>query len=42
MIVVTIWAFYRVKKLAAYLLIPYIAWVSLASVLNGAIYFMNA
>jgi tryptophan-rich sensory protein len=42
MIVVTIWAFYRVKKLAAYLLIPYIAWVSLASALNGAIYFMNA
>lgn len=41
MIAVTMWAFYRVKKSAAYLLIPYIAWVSLASALNGAIYFMN-
>ena len=41
MIVVTIRAFYRVKKSAAYLLIPYLAWVSLASALNGAVYFMN-
>lgn len=41
MIVVTLWAFYRVKKSAAYLLIPYIAWVTLASALNGAVYFMN-
>jgi benzodiazapine receptor len=42
MIVVTIRAFYRVNKSAAYLLIPYIAWVTLALALNGAIYFMNA
>jgi benzodiazapine receptor len=42
MILLTIRAFYRVKKSAAYLLIPYIAWVTLASALNGAIYFMNA
>jgi benzodiazapine receptor len=41
MIVTTIWAFYRVKKSAAYLLIPYLAWVTIASALNGAIYFMN-
>ena len=41
MIVATIWVFYRVKKSAAYFLIPYIAWVTLASALNGAIYFMN-
>jgi tryptophan-rich sensory protein len=41
MIVLTIRAFYRVKKAAAYLLIPYIAWVTLASALNGAIYLMN-
>lgn len=40
-IVVTIGAFYRVKKSAAYFLIPYIAWVTLASALNGAVYFMN-
>jgi tryptophan-rich sensory protein len=41
MIVATIAAFYRVRTTAAYLLIPYIAWVSLATALNGAIYFMN-
>lgn len=41
MIASTIRAFYRVKKSASYLLIPYIAWVTLASALNGAIYFMN-
>jgi benzodiazapine receptor len=41
MIVLTIRAFYRVKKSAAYFLIPYIAWVTLAASLNGAIYFMN-
>jgi translocator protein len=41
MIVTTIWAFYRVKKSAAYFLIPYIAWVTLALALNGTIYYMN-
>ncbi len=41
MILLTIRAFYQVKKSAAYFLIPYIAWVTLASALNGAIYFMN-
>jgi tryptophan-rich sensory protein len=41
MIVVSLWAFYRVKNSAAYFLIPYIAWVTIASALNGAIYFMN-
>ncbi len=41
MIVITIGAFYRVKKSAAYLLIPYIAWVTIASALNGAIFIMN-
>ena len=42
MIMATICTFYRVRKGAAYFLIPYIAWVTLASALNGAIYFMNA
>jgi len=41
MIAATIAAFYRVKRSAAYLLIPYIAWVTLAAALNGAVYFMN-
>jgi len=41
MIVATIIAFYRVRKISAYLLVPYIAWVTIASALNGSIYFMN-
>jgi len=41
MIAATIGAFYRVKKSAAYFLIPYIAWVTIATALNGAVYFMN-
>jgi len=41
MIAATIVLFHRVQKTAAYLLIPYIAWVSLATALNGAVYLMN-
>lgn len=40
-IIWTIVVFYREKKIAAYLLIPYLAWVSFASVLNGAIWILN-
>jgi tryptophan-rich sensory protein len=42
MIVVTIRAFYQVRKIAAYFLIPYFAWVTLITALNGAIFFMNS
>jgi len=41
MIAATIAAFYRVDRTAAYLLVPYIAWVTLATALNGSIYLMN-
>lgn len=41
MIVWLIKLFYAVNKYAAYLLIPYLAWVSFATVLNGAILFLN-
>ena len=34
-------AFYLVSRLAAYLLVPYLAWVSFATYLNGYILFMN-
>jgi len=37
----TIITFYRVDKKAAYLLIPYILWVSFAAVLNLAIFLLN-
>jgi tryptophan-rich sensory protein len=41
LILATIVVFYRVRKSAAYFLIPYIAWVSIATVLNASIYLMN-
>ncbi|MEN9407517.1 MAG: hypothetical protein RLZZ455_733 [Candidatus Parcubacteria bacterium] len=41
MILLCIIAFSRVSKIAAILLVPYILWVSFASVLNAAIYFLN-
>lgn len=37
----TIWAFARVSKVAAWLLVPYIVWVSFATYLNAAIYIIN-
>lgn len=33
--------FYRINKVAGYLFIPYILWVSFASILNLAIWFLN-
>ena len=40
-IALNIRAFYPVSRLAAYLLVPYLAWVSFATNLNGYILFMN-
>ncbi len=40
-IFLTIKAFYPISKTASYLLIPYLAWVSFASVLNLAIVILN-
>jgi len=40
-IALTIRAFYPVSRLAAYLLVPYMLWVSFATYLNGYIVFMN-
>ena len=36
-----IWAFYKVNRTAALLQIPYIMWVTFASVLNAAIWVLN-
>lgn len=41
LIIATTIAFYKIKPLAAYLMIPYILWVSFASVLNGTIWMLN-
>ena len=40
-ILLTILSFNRINKTAAWLLVPYIAWVSFASVLNFAIWKLN-
>lgn len=37
----TIWAFYRISRPAAYLLMPYILWVSFAVYLNLSIVLLN-
>ena len=40
-IICMIYAFYKINKSAAYLQLPYLLWVSFASVLNGAIWWLN-
>jgi tryptophan-rich sensory protein len=40
-IVKTIKAFAKIDKLASYLLYPYLAWVSFASILNFSVWFLN-
>ena len=40
-IIVTVFAFFKISRTAAILLVPYLAWVSFATVLNAALYLMN-
>lgn len=40
-IVATIWLFYRISRLAGALLMPYLAWVSFAALLNYYIWLLN-
>jgi len=40
-IAVMIFRFYKLNPLAAYINIPYLLWVTFASVLNGAYFFLN-
>jgi tryptophan-rich sensory protein len=40
-IAATIAVFRRVQRIAAWLLVPYIAWVSFAAVLNGVLWRLN-
>jgi tryptophan-rich sensory protein len=41
MILATIVMFYRISKTAAYLLIPYICWVTIATALNYGVWVLN-
>lgn len=41
LIIATTIEFYKIKPLAAYLMIPYILWVTFAAVLNFSIYLLN-
>ena len=42
LILLTIFAFARIHKLAAWLLVPYISWVSFAGILNYTIWQLNS
>ncbi len=42
MILATIFVFAKISKLAAWLLVPYISWVSFASILNFTIWKLNS
>lgn len=41
LILLTAAAFYRIRKAAAYLLIPYLVWVAFAGYLNFGVYLLN-
>ena len=41
LISVTIYQFYKVDKWASYLLVPYLAWVSIATAPNASVYLLN-
>ena len=41
-ICLTIWKFYTVSKPAAFVLLPYLLWVSFAAVLNFTLYLLNS
>jgi len=40
-IVLTLWSFWKVRHLASFLMMPYLAWVSFAAVLNYSIWQLN-
>jgi tryptophan-rich sensory protein len=41
LIILMIVKFYRLDRIAAYLLVPYLAWVSFATLLNFSIWWLN-
>lgn len=41
LIAATVWKFYPLDRRAAYLMLPYLAWVSFATLLNAALWMLN-
>jgi tryptophan-rich sensory protein len=41
MVLLTMLAFFRIDRIAGWLFVPYLAWVSFAAALNGAIHHLN-
>jgi len=41
-IILTMLKFYKIKRIAVYILIPYLLWVSFAAVLNYSLYLLNS
>jgi translocator protein len=41
LIIINIFAFYKISKTAGYILVPYLLWVSFASVLNFSLWLLN-
>ena len=37
----TIYQFHKVDKWAPYLLVPYLAWIGIATALNASVYLLN-
>ncbi|MEO6251943.1 MAG: TspO/MBR family protein [Ferruginibacter sp.] len=42
LIAITMAAFYKISKPAAWLMLPYLIWVSFATILNGSIWYLNS
>ena len=42
LIALTTHRFYKINKVAAWLMLPYLLWVSFATVLNGSIWHLNS
>lgn len=41
LVFVTIWLFWKVDRLAAWLMLPYLVWLTFAAYLNGMVWLMN-
>ncbi len=40
-VLICIWVFLRIDRIAAYLMVPYLLWVSFATLLNASIWYLN-